>query len=182
MFTKNLVKFMGPVSMSEKDRPSLQFSAEKTNSGIPFNPSGQFVRNVARVLHCTECDKPMVLYSSRKLLSQDGEPLDFTLNDVLYSCGTDPKDCIPDKINEEVRSDHILNWVFVRKNISCSSRIETSYFSCGCFSNVCIYYGSSDDLILANKASALYYPQCGSCKSDSKKPGILKRKCKLVPS
>ena len=51
-------------STSEKDRPSLQSSAEKTDSGIPYNPSGQFARNVARVLHCTERDKPRVLYSS----------------------------------------------------------------------------------------------------------------------
>ena len=43
--------------------PSLKSSAEKTYSGIPFNPSGQFARNVARVLHCTECDKQRVLYS-----------------------------------------------------------------------------------------------------------------------
>ena len=70
-------------STSEKDRPTLQSSAEKNNSGIPFNLSAQFARNVARVLHCIECDKPRVLYSSRKLLSQDGKVLDFTLNDVL---------------------------------------------------------------------------------------------------
>ena len=58
-------------SISEKDSPTLQSSAEKSDSGIPFSPSGQFAQNVARVLHCTECDKPRVLYSSRKLLSQD---------------------------------------------------------------------------------------------------------------
>ena len=74
---------------TEKDRPSLQSSADKCDSGIPFNPSGQFARNVARVLHCTECDKPRVLYSSRKLLSRDVKELDCTLNDVSYSCGTD---------------------------------------------------------------------------------------------
>ena len=168
-------------STSEKDRPTLQSSAEKSNSGIPFNPSAQFARNIARVLHCTECDKPRVLYSSHKLLSQDGKVLDFTLSNVLYSCGTELKDYIPDEINEGVRSEHILNRVFVRKNISCSSRIETSYFSSDCFSDVCIYCGSSDSLIPTNEVNG-YYPQCGSCKSDSKEPGILKRKCKLVSS
>ena len=66
------------------------------------------------MLHCTECDKPRVLYSSRKLLSQDGKVLDFTLNDVLYSCGTELKDYIPDEINEGVRSEHIPGFLFER--------------------------------------------------------------------
>ena len=101
------------------------------------------------------------------------------MNDVSYSCGTDLKDCIPDEINEAVRSEHILSRVFVRKIISCSSRIETPYFSSSCFSDVCIYCGSGDSLIPTNEANG-YYPQCASCKSDSTKPGILKRKRKLV--
>ena len=164
---------------TEKDRPSLQSSADKCDSGIPFNPSGQFAQNVARVLHCTECDKPRVLYSSCKLLTRHEKELDCTLNDVSYLCGTDLKDCIPDEINEAVRSEHILSRVFVRKNISCSSRIETPYFSSSCFSDVCIYCGSGDSLIPTNEANG-YYPQCASCKSDSTKPGILKRKRKLV--
>jgi len=54
---------------TEKDRPSLQSTAEKCESGILFNLSGQFAQNVAKVLYCTECDKPRVLYSSCKLLT-----------------------------------------------------------------------------------------------------------------
>ena len=53
MFTKNFLIFTGPVP-SEKDRPTLQSSAEKSNSGIPFNPSAQFALNVARVLHIVQ--------------------------------------------------------------------------------------------------------------------------------
>jgi len=142
-------------------------------------PSGQFARNVAKVLYCTECEKLRVLYSSHKLLTQDEEELDHILNDVLYSCDAELKECIQDEINGTVRSEHILNWVFVRKNISCSSSIKTPYFSSSCFSDVCYYCGSIDSLILTNEANG-YYPQCRSCKSDSTKPQILIRKLKLV--
>ena len=35
---------------TEKDRPSLQSSAEKQCHGMPFNPSAQFARNVAKTV------------------------------------------------------------------------------------------------------------------------------------
>ena len=71
--------FTGLVSLTKTDLRTLQSSAEKSDLGISFNPSGQFARNVARGLHCTGCDKPSVLYSSRKLLSQDEKVLDIYL-------------------------------------------------------------------------------------------------------
>ena len=89
---------------------SLVSSAEKDDFGIPFNPSGQFARNVGKFVECTECNKPRILRSARKLLCKDQENLDRVLNDTSYSCGTILKDCITD----EVGNEHILNRVFVR--------------------------------------------------------------------
>ena len=157
---------------TEEDRPSLQSCAEKGNSGIPFNPSGQFARNVGKFVECSECSKPRVLYSARKLQCRDQQRLDFVLSDTSFSCGT----VLQDFITDDIGDDHILRRVFVRKNISCNSRIETPFYSCNCFGNVCIHCGTSEDLI----ETPGYYPRCESCKCDSTKVAVLKRKCKLI--
>ena len=158
---------------TEKDQPSLQSSAEKGDSGIPFNPSGQFARNVGKFVgECTECNKPRVLYSSRKLLSNDQENLDRVLSDTSFSCGTTLKDYITD----ETGDGHILNHVFGRKNVSCNSRTETPYYSCNSFPNICIHCGKNEDLL----DTPGYYPRCESCKQDSTKVAVLRRKRKLV--
>ena len=157
---------------TEKDQPLLVSSAEKGDSGIPFNPSGQFAQNVGKFVDCKECNKPRVLYSSRKLLCKNQEHLDYVLNDTSFSCGTTLKDYITD----EVGNEHILNHVFVRKNISCNSQIETLYYASSCFPNICIHCGGTEGL----HDTPGYYPSCESCKQDSTKIPILKRKRKLV--
>ena len=150
----------------------MQSCAEKGNSGIPFNPSGQFARNVGKFVECSECSKPRVLYSARKLPSRDQQWLDIVLNDTSFSCGT----ALQDYIMDEIGDDHILSRVFVRKNLSCTSRIETPYYSCNCFRNVCIHCGTNEDLVEAPG----YYPLCEPCKCDSTKVAVLKRKRKLI--
>jgi len=35
--------------------------SSQSDSGVPFNPSGQFAQNVGKVFECTECNKPRVL-------------------------------------------------------------------------------------------------------------------------
>ena len=60
----------------------------------------------------------------------------------------------------------------------CSTRIETPYFSAECFDMICSYCGSDD--ILPTSDTPEMYPLCSICKSDPTKPGIFKRKRKLV--
>ena len=163
---------------TEKDRPSFNSSAEKRAHGLPFNPSGQFARNAGRTLVCTECGKPRVTYASRKLQWKDHRDLELAVGDIMYTCGMDLHDCIPAELSPEADQTHILCRVFVRQNLSCSTRIETPYFSAECFDMICSYCGSDD--ILPTSDTPEMYPLCSICKSDPTKPGIFKRKRKLV--
>jgi len=121
---KSFSDVLGTIT-TEKDRPSLQSSAEKNDSGVPFNHSGQFVQNVGKFVECTECNT--VLYSSHKLLWKDQKDLDYVLSGISFSCGTTLKDYITNEVGNE--HTYILDRVFVRKNVSCNSRIETPYYS-----------------------------------------------------
>ena len=145
---------------------------------MPFNPSGQFARNVAKTLKCTECGKPRILYASRKLPFQDQVDLDAAVSDMLYTCGMNLQDCIPALPPESVK-EHIFQRVFVRKNMSCNTRIETPYFSSECFDIVCSHCGTSDSLLPQSENPDMY-PLCTFCHADPTKKGILKRKRKLA--
>ena len=162
---------------TENDRPSLKSSAEKRGHGMPFNPSGQFASNVGKTLVCTECNKPRVTYSSRKVRLQDKNKLELALNGIMYTCGMDLQECIPTEVTGDAKETHILSRVFVRQNLCCNTRIETPYFSSECFPVVCSYCGS-DQVVPASETQEMY-PLCSACKSDPNKPGILKRKRKL---
>ena len=102
---------------TEKDRPSLQSSAEKQCHGMPFNPSAQFARNVAKTLDCTECNRPRVMYAARKVCFEDLLKLEKLLDDVIYTCGMDLQECIPVDITDDEKQNHILSRVFVRQNL-----------------------------------------------------------------
>ena len=66
--------------------------------------------------------------------------------------------------------------VFVRENISCSSKIELPYFSVEAYPILCIYCRIGGTKRTLNK-SVEHYPQCQSC---SDKPNVLRRKRKTV--
>ena len=91
---------------TEKDRPSLQSCSEKGNSGIPFNPSGQFAWNVGKHVECLEYGKRRVLYSAHKLQCSDQQRLDSVLSDTSFSCGTALQDY-------KISDDHILRHVLI---------------------------------------------------------------------
>ena len=166
---------------TEKDRPTLQSSAEKCGHGMPFNPSGQFAHNVGKTLHCAECNRPRVMYAARKVRFQDQLKLESVLDDIIYTCEMDLQECIPADIADTEKQQHILNSVFVRQNMSCDSRIEIPYFSSECFASICIYCGSEQNIVPASETEGMY-PICSSCKSDPSKPGIFKRKRKFTKS
>ena len=85
-------------------------------------------------------------------------------------------DRYPHTLREMLHTYTTLNArVFVRENISCSSRIELPYFSVEAYPILCIYCGigvtkRTLDIFVEN------YPQCQSC---SDKPNVLRRKQKL---
>ena len=166
---------------TEKDRPSLQSSAEKRVHGIPFNPSGQFAHNVGKTIRCTECDRPRVMYAARKVHFRDQSKLEAVLDDIIYTCGMGLQECIPDDISDAEKQSHVLSSVFVRQNMNCDSRIEIPYYSSECFSSVCIYCGSEHNIVPASETEGMY-PLCLSCKSDPNKPAVFKRKRKLRAS
>ena len=116
---------------TEEDRPSLSSLAEKRSHGMPFSPSGQFARNVARTLTCTECGKPRVLYSSRKLQWRDKCDLENEVGDLMYTCGMDLHDCIPADLSPNTVSGHLFNRVFVPLNVRRTTQIKplTSHLS-----------------------------------------------------
>ena len=72
----------------EKFIPSKLENPSKRGHGIPFSPSAQTALNVGRIVTCTECHKPRLLYSRTKL--KDGELRSFkrVLNDFQFVCGS----------------------------------------------------------------------------------------------
>ena len=113
---------------TEKDRPTLQSSAEKGSHGMPFKPSGQFARNVGEILHCTECNKPRVMYAARKVHFHDQRKLETVLEGVIYTFGMDLQESIPADISDHDKQSHVLSSIFVRQNMNCDSRIEIPTF------------------------------------------------------
>ena len=185
---------------TEKDRPSLQSSAEKRVHGIPFNPSGQFAHNVGKTIRCTECDRPRVMYAARKVRFRDQSKLEAVLDDIIYTCGMGLQECIPDDISDDEKQSHVLSSVFVRQNMNCDSRIEIPYYSSECFSSVCIICILMKSIRMNSMGSAgllgsdLHDKQSGYIPSVSlagtilcslpqyNKPAVFKRKRKLRAS
>ena len=69
---------------TEKHRPSYT-EPGKGGHGIPFSPNVQTAR---KLIMCTECLKPRVLYAQRKLTHHDEAVLDRVSENYLYSCGS----------------------------------------------------------------------------------------------
>ena len=62
---------------SEVHRPSLQSKRIKGHD-VPFSPSTQHAKNSGIVINCTECQKPRVLHSEKKLSQvQNAEVMRF---------------------------------------------------------------------------------------------------------
>ena len=72
---------------TERDRPSLQNVCKQTH-GLPFSPSAQTCRNIAEVVLCSECLRPRVLYSQKKVSYGERVVVRRTLEQMLYSCGS----------------------------------------------------------------------------------------------
>ena len=93
------------------------------------------------------------------------------LCDMMYSCGS--------KLGDLVCADtpplhgELIDRVFVLGNLTCSTQIETAYYSSQAFENVCVHCGGPDKLVRGEEAVDIV-PPCESCFKG--KPKIFKRK------
>ena len=105
-----------------------------------------------------------MLYASWKLGWKDQQDLELEVGDVMYTCGMDLQDCVPADLSPEAKQAHPFSRIFVRQNLSCTTPIETPYFSLECFDPICSYCGSSD--LLPTSETVCMYPLCFICKLD----------------
>ena len=77
-----------------------------------------------------------------------------------------------DAKNEDI---NVLDTVFVRENLSCTSIVEKPYFSCDFLKKVCIHCGSSKNVT----TSVDSYPKCNKQRCQKEK-NVPKTKRKTV--
>ena len=159
---------------TESHRPSLASSKAKVH-GIPFSPSAQTARTVGEVVRCRECDFPRVIYAARKLSCLEKVQLKSVLSDYWYTCGSTLQDLLL-TVEEGSRPNHILNKVYIRANLLCNERIETSYYSSEMFEDLC-HLCASDDLVPGQLET---YPICKQCQKDTVKQPVQKQKRKFL--
>lgn len=162
---------------TERYCPSLVEKSKKSH-GMPFQPNAQFARCVCETLQCSECLKPRVLYSQRKLKMQEVQYLKNQLAGMMYSCGTILSELFGQNISPE--QTNIVSRVFVRANLACTDPVETAYYSSGVFDDVCINCGDPNDIVQGEEAADIL-PTCQSCFNDQRKPKVLKRKRNQMP-
>ena len=133
-----------------------------------INPNAQYARCVNELVVCSECEKPQVMYASRKVHFRDIEYLKTKLEMAIYTCGSSLQDlCGPE--------DPVMSRIFVRANLSCSDPVEIPYYSSEAFVDVCIHCGIAQDLTTGRTD---IYPTCATCLYEQ--PKIYKRKHSCV--
>ena len=157
----------------EKFIPSKLKSPSKRGDGIPFSPLAQTALNVGRIVTCTECHKPRLLYPRTKLKDGELRSLKRVLNDFQFVCGSVFQEIMLDKNKPD---ETVLSKVFARENISYKGPIELPYYPCKAFKQVCIQCGKTSKLIV----DLQHYSQCERCKG-IEKIKINKRK-KIIES
>ena len=161
------------VPTTERDRPSLKTAEGRGTHGIPFSPNKQTASNVSQCVLCSECLRPRVLRSKHKLSIDDKIILERTLEDTLFSCGSNFQDVKP--MNYPSDSPHtksLFERVFVRENLNCEMPMEVTYYSSECYEDICVHCACNKDLILTTGV----YPICSYCLEEDGKQKILKRK------
>ena len=72
---------------SESELPSLKNSLKESH-GMPFSPNAQTAR---MLIMCSECLRPRVLYSKHKLTFCEEEAVQRSIQNLLFSCGSNLK-------------------------------------------------------------------------------------------
>ena len=104
---------------------------------MSFTPTAQYARNVTLIIQCHECEKWRLIYSKATLTPQEKVELGGILEEIQYSCGSGLQE-----IEHDDRS--VLQKVFTRTNLTCSSPIELPYYSNNIHEPLCFHCGSEE--------------------------------------
>lgn len=150
---------------TDDDRPSLQTEANKKNPRDVINKDLLVGTRARTFIACSDCGKSRVVYSKTKLSKLAGDAVRRVCEQNTYCCG-DP--LFPES---GISYDSIV----VREGITCTSPMETTYYSniITRFEPCCFHCGAFDDLIqdddemmLTLKQSyTMVRPLCSRCRS-----------------
>ena len=153
---------------TEKHRPSVKNKSGRLAHGIPFTPNAQTARDLVL---CSECLKPRVVYSQRKLSIVEEIVFSRSVEGILYSCGSVLQGVeVELRPGENVSVMTLFDRLFVRENLLCSDAIEVPFYSSERFGKVCSSCGCSEKSSREGE-----YPLCEGCRNNGCSP-LVKRK------
>ena len=126
---------------------------------------------VRTVIICGECVKPHCVYSKKKLSATEQAKLTDVKNSWVYTCGST---LFPP-------SSMFHSTIVVCQNITCSSPMETYYFSTTMahFPPVCYWCGAIEDALVKDdqyyeltRNYQTVYAICFFCKAEGKSPTV----------
>ena len=134
-----------------------------------------FLKNVGFTVTCEQCKKPRLIHSKKKLNVAECNLVKRIGSKFSYVCGSVFSEYLGTG-GERNNEKEVAAKVYIRENISCTSKMELPYYSIDFFPKVCIYCGIKGSArILGN--SEEFYPKCGNC---STKGDVPRRKRKTV--
>ena len=153
---------------SEVHMPSLKEKIAKGH-GLDYSPTGQTAKNTKGLLiQCLECQKLRVIYAAKTLKPDVRAKVEKELESVWYTCGSVFADI------DMSSDDDVLSHVGVRRNLMCSSPIETAYYTAS-YAPVCYHCGQKEDLLEKDE----FYPICDEC-SKQKREQVSRRGKKKI--
>ena len=99
---------------TEKFIPSWLEDSSKRNHDMPFTPTAQAALNIGKLIKCSECRKPRLIYAKKKLSPQNLLSLERVLNDFQYVRGTILQDVPKDDQNPDSQINKV---VFCKENL-----------------------------------------------------------------
>ena len=109
--------------------PSLHITTSK-NHGITFIPLLQHAKNTGLTVKCTECNKPRLVYSQKKISVSLPRKFKLATDKLWFTCGATVKELIG---TEQQFAD-----LFIRVSLTCQKPVEAIYYSVGSYPNVAV--------------------------------------------
>ena len=100
---------------------------------------------------CSECEKPRVLHTARKLHFDDVVKLKSKLEMLLCACGYSL---------QELGPDTVMSRMYVHANLICSDPINIPYYSSDSSLEVCTNCSTSSNITAGEQG---VYPTCSDC-------------------
>ena len=119
---------------TEEHMPSLHITTSK-NHGITFIPLLQHAKNTGLTVKCTECNKPRLVYSQKKISVSLPRKFKLATDKLWFTCGATVKELIG---TEQQFAD-----LFIRVSLTCQKPVEAIYYSVGSYPNCCCHCGST---------------------------------------